>query len=160
MHSVRKAITASKSLIFVWMCLHCGNCCGQLVTFDAIQQVSKFWLWINELVPIYLLILKDNMVLGMLRHILFPATCLFPSYVDIHCGPITIIAWWMTTGLFLTSTCCGLWNTVFLVSGSDKLNYNFHNLAYYIRNSGAMAIVCPDLSWARNYSKTMKFIII
>ena len=47
--------------------------------------------------------------------------------------------------VFLPSMPCGLWNTVFLVSGSDKLDYYTNSLRYYLRKIETMAMPPQDL---------------
>ena len=80
MYCVRKVISASKFFLsFVWMCFHCRNFCGQLVTPDAIQQVMDFQSWIKALVSIFLHVLKDNLVCDMSGHTLFQVPCLLLS---------------------------------------------------------------------------------
>ena len=47
-------------LALVWMHPYCGNCFGQLVTPDAIQQVLNLQSWVKALVPTFHKVSQDN----------------------------------------------------------------------------------------------------
>ena len=64
-------------LLLVWMNTYYGNCCEQLFTFDAIQQVWTFQPWIEAMVPIFHKISNNNMVVDMVGNILFPVYAFF-----------------------------------------------------------------------------------
>ena len=71
-------------VILVWVPPDCGNCCGQLVTPNIIQQILKYQPWVESLVPIFNKVSLDNMVLDMLGSILFPVPCIALAVICRH----------------------------------------------------------------------------
>ena len=78
-------------LILVWVSPYCGDCCGQLVTPDDIQQVLNLPSGISAVVPIFHKVYQDNMILDMSGNILFPVPCLCKAILA--SDPITLITW-------------------------------------------------------------------
>ena len=92
-------------LISIWVYPYCGNCYGQPITPDAVQQISNLRSGIKAFVPIFLEVHKDNMVLDMAGYILSPIPCSLFTIIHWCKMPLchlfwTCAAWCIDTDLY------------------------------------------------------------